>query len=134
MDYNHIRKIHDYVYSTPPNSAERMARLAELNEADSKALFDFDVALRSGSISELRANEQEEQGNMTFKEYKKLAKSKWQLDFQKIMMFEAEYPCIAADYKKRLSAEKSKLAEIASIKDRSKRREAIAENIKLFEW
>lgn len=49
-DYSYMKKIYDYVYSTPANSPERLARLAELSEEDSAALYDFDVGLLSGRI------------------------------------------------------------------------------------
>lgn len=49
-EYNHMKRVHDYVFSTPPNSSERERRLAEISEADDEKLWDFHCGLLSGRI------------------------------------------------------------------------------------
>lgn len=136
MNYGQIRKIYEYVYSAPADSPERMSRLSGLSDSDSQDLFDFVVGLRDGRIKESDIDEiwKGDRQIMTYKEWKALNKSKWQVDIQRIMDFETMYPLDATEYKKRLSEEKRKRSEIMQIKDTKKRREMIAKHMDLFEY
>lgn len=69
---------------------------------------------------------------MTFSEWKKINRSNLTGDRIKIMEFSRTYPQLSAQYVKRLKEEAAKVQEIMSIKDRAKRREAIAKNPTLF--
>lgn len=135
MNYGRVKKIYNYVYSAPADSLERMSRLSGLSDSDSQDLFDFVVGLRDGRIKESDIDEiwKGDRQIMTYKEWKALNKSKWQVDIQRIMDFETMYPLDAKEYKKRLSEEKRKRSEIMQIKDTKKRREMIAKNMDLFE-
>lgn len=135
MNYRRIRKIYKYVYSAPADSSERMSRLSGLNDSDSQDLFEFVVGLRDGRIkeSDIDENWEGDRQIMTYKEWKALNKSKWQVDIQRMMDFETMHPFEAMEYKKRLANEKEKRSDIAGIKDRSKRLKAISENMHLFE-
>lgn len=62
-EYDRMAKIYNYVYSTPANSPERAARLAELSEKDSAALYDFDMGLMSGRIKRPETKNKESEDN-----------------------------------------------------------------------
>ncbi|MBD5495427.1 MAG: hypothetical protein HDR12_13970 [Lachnospiraceae bacterium] len=49
-EYEHMKKVCDYVFSAPPNSAERERRLAQISEKDNERLWDFYSGLCSGRI------------------------------------------------------------------------------------
>lgn len=49
-EYDHMKKIHDFVFSSPPNSEERERRLASISKADDDKLWDFHCGLLSGRI------------------------------------------------------------------------------------
>lgn len=75
MDYARIAKIHDEIFSTPPNSKERMEKLEKLSEADRERLFDFDMGLYSGRTKKPKNYEQEENGTMTYEQFVKKSES-----------------------------------------------------------
>lgn len=70
---------------------------------------------------------------MTYQEWKTANKSTLTHDIQSVLSFEADNPCTAKEYKERLAKEQKKRDEIAGMKDRTARREAIAANMGLFE-
>lgn len=49
-EYEHMKKVCDYVFSSPPNSPEREKRLAEISKEDDEKLWDFYSGLCSGRI------------------------------------------------------------------------------------
>lgn len=66
MDYYHMKKVHDYVFSVPPGE-ERDKRLLEISKTDNDALYDFSMGLLSGRIQEPKTKK-EEVGKMNKKE------------------------------------------------------------------
>ena len=110
-DYNYMKKIYGYVYSTPANSP---GRLAELSEEDSAALYDFDVGLLSGRIRKPK-NQVQESGVSTMNEKKKI---KGYEDFKKslgrsscykaLVEFKRSNPALYAHYQEKLEKEKAR--------------------------
>lgn len=132
MNYNHMARLHEYVYSTLPNSTERERRLNELSEADQAALYDYSVGLLSGRIKK-SDYEQEADNMLTFQEWKKIENSKSLKDMNKVIDFKTQYPLIASEYQQRNEAEEQKRHEIMQIEDARERQEAIARNLALFQ-
>lgn len=87
-EFEHMKRIRDYVFSTPRNSPERERRLAEISEEDSAKLYDFDIGLLSGRIKrpENQNNESEESGMN--KEKKTITNYE---DFKKALLRSASY-------------------------------------------
>ncbi len=137
MDYVKMEQIYNRVYSTPPNSPERAARLAELSEEDNAALWDYYSGLCSGRIKrpEIKNKESKELGGLTmnYQQWKALSKSSAVKNQIVVSKFERQNPMTAREYKKRLEDEKKKRSEIMAIKDTRKRHEEIAKNMQLFE-
>ena len=49
-EFDHMKKVHDFVFSSPPNSSERERRLAAISKEDDEKLWDFHSGLCSGRI------------------------------------------------------------------------------------
>ncbi len=114
MDYERMVKIYNYVYSTPKNSPEREARLAELSEADSAALYDFDIGLMSGRIKKPENQTKKSEVctmNKTrkiesYEDFKKaLVKSG---TYQMLVEFKRSNPSLYEYYQQRLEKEKAR--------------------------
>lgn len=136
MISKHIEQIYRYVYSTPADSPEREKRLLELNDADSEALFNYVVNLRSGRINDSDIDSNQKEENKMFMGYQEWLEAKkntcgWR-NAVEMDGFEKAYPETVRAYKEREKAEDKKRKEIMSIKDNRKRHDAIAENLGLF--
>lgn len=107
-DVNRIARIYDKVYSTKPNSPERTAALAKLSESDQEALFDFDMGIRSGRIAKQKNYEQEENGSMTYEQYKTKMESEERGTMLEVSQFAINSPELYQQYKKRYDEEQSK--------------------------
>lgn len=86
-EYEHMKKVHDYVFSTPPNSPERERRLAEIDKEDDEKLWDFHSGLLSGRIKKPEAINKESEVNGMNKE-KKIASYE---DFKKALTRTGSY-------------------------------------------
>lgn len=71
MDYTRIARIHKRVFSTKENSLERERAVDALSEADRIVLFDYDMGARSGRIKAVKVDGQEEDGSMTYEQFKR---------------------------------------------------------------
>ncbi|MDE7200874.1 MAG: hypothetical protein K2O91_02980 [Lachnospiraceae bacterium] len=107
MNYNinRIARLYDNVYSTKPNSPERTAALARLFESDQEALFDFDMGIRSGRITKPKNYEQEENGSMTYEQYKNKIGSDKSGTMQEVSQFAMKSPELYRQYKERYDKE-----------------------------
>lgn len=118
MDYYHMKKVYDYVFSSPPNSPERDRRLAEINEKDSDKLWDFYSGLCSGRIKKPEATRKEsEENNMNintgkakkienYEDFKKaLTKSGY---YQTLVELKQNNPSLYEYYQQRLEKEKER--------------------------
>lgn len=132
-EYERMKKVHDYVFSTPPNSPERDRWLAEISKEDNEKLWDFYSGLCSGRIKKPEnTNKECEVNTMTYDEWKILSISNSGAKQRHVIDFERQNPMTAKDYKKRLDEEKKKRSEILSIPDTRSRHKAIYENMALF--
>lgn len=113
-EYEHMAKIYAYVYSTPANSPERLARLAELSEEDSTALYDFDMGTLSGRIKKPKNQVQEsevsamneEKKIRNYEDYKKaLGRSRC---YKALVEFKRSNPALYAHYQERFEKEKAR--------------------------
>lgn len=131
MDYKRMAKLHDYVYSTPPNSSERERRLNELSEADQAALYDYAVGILSGRIR--KSDYEQEDNSMLYEHWRRLKQSNDPQDFMDFINFGRLNPSIASDYENRERVEQKKREQIMAIQDRNERQDAIARNLALFQ-
>lgn len=115
-EYNHMKQVHDYVFSTPPNSPERERRLAEISRSDDEKLWDFHCGLRSGRIKRPEETSKErEENNMNIYDGK-VERIQSYADFKRALTKTSSYKSLCAlknsnpqkyeDYQKRLEAEK----------------------------
>lgn len=119
-EYNRMAEIFNYVYSTPPNTAEREKRLAEIGEEDASELWDFLTASRNGRYDLL---------------------CKFKRSNPESYACYAEQMGASLGHKKpkktrdveRLVEEKKKRSEILAIQDTMARHKAIYENMRLFQ-
>ena len=102
--YEHMKKISDFVFSSPPNSPERTAALAKLSESDQEALFDFDMGIRSGRITKPKNYEQEGK-TMTYQQYKNKTESDEKGTMQEVSQFAMKSPELYRQYKERYDKE-----------------------------
>lgn len=90
-EYERMKRIHDYVWSTEPNSPERTKRLEEIQknypEEDSK-LWDFHSGLLSGRIKKPEATNKESEVKTTMNKEKKIASYE---DFKKALTRTGSY-------------------------------------------
>lgn len=114
-EFERMKRIHDYVWSTEPNSLERTKRLEEIQknypEEDSK-LWDFHSGLLSGRIKKPEAINKESEVNGMNKE-KKITNFE---DFKKALVrtgtynmlceFKRNHPEMYKHYTEKLEAEK----------------------------
>lgn len=107
MDYARIAKIHDEIFSTPPNSKERMEKLEKLSEADRERLFDFDMGLYSGRTKKPKNYEQEENGTMTYEQFVKKSESDEKGVMQELSQFAMKSPELYQRYREKWQAERS---------------------------
>lgn len=132
-EYEHMKKVYDYVFSVPPNSLERERRLAEISKEDNEKLWDFYVGLCSGRIKKPETiNKESEERNMTYQEWKVATTRSFWRNRGEISNFEHQNPMTAREYKRQLEEEKKKRSEILAIKDTTERHKKIAENMALF--
>ena len=61
--YDHMKKVCDYVFSAPPNTPEREKRLAEISKEDDEKLWDFYSGLCSGRIKRPETKNKESEEN-----------------------------------------------------------------------
>ena len=113
-DYSYMKKIYDYVYSTPANSPERLARLAELSEEDSAALYDFDMGTLSGRIKKSK-NQVQESEVSTMNEEKKIRNYEDYKNalgrsscYKALVEFKRSNPALYAHYQEKLEKEKAR--------------------------
>lgn len=137
-DYAKMARLHDYVYSTPANSAEREKRLAELSDTEQEQLYDYKVGLLSGRIKPEEYHEhqqQQQKGNeeMTYKEWKDVNRKNTIEAMNAAVDFKVNHPDIESRYRQRQQEEEQKRSEILAIKDVSERTRMIALNLKLFD-
>ena len=112
-DVERMERIYQYVYSTPPRSPERISRLAELSEADSAALFDYDMGCLSGRIKRPTISNKEREGKTmnTVKEIKNYEdfKTLWnKLDYHSLRVLHQRDPKLYESYKEQLRMEQLK--------------------------
>lgn len=107
MDYARIAKIHDEIFSMPPNSKERMEKLEKLSEVDRERLFDFDMGLYSGRTKKPKNYEQEENGTMTYEQFVKKSESDEKGVMQELSQFAMKSPELYQRYREKWQAERS---------------------------
>lgn len=115
-DVEHMEQIYKYVYSTPAHSPERISRLAELSEEDSKALFDYDMGLLSGRIKKpaVQNKESEDKAMNAVKEIKNYEdfKTLWnKLDYHSLRVLHQRDPKLYESYKEQLEMERLKKSD-----------------------
>lgn len=150
-EYERMIKIYNYVYSTPPNTAEREKRLAEIGEEDSSKLWDFYCGICSGQIKEPESTNSV--GNVMSEKkitnYGDFLKALRCTRTNALFEFRRNNPKKYAHYVEqlesgfdhkstiirdveRLEEEKKKRSEIMAIQDTKERHKAIFENMSLF--
>jgi len=102
MDYTRIAKLHNKVFSTPRNSPER----EQAYSADRAAVFDYDMGIRSGRIKAVKINEQEENGTMTYEQFKQKSDSDEKGVMQELSQFAMKCPETYSKYRERYQREK----------------------------
>lgn len=107
MDYTRIAKLHSKVFSTPRDSPEREQAYSVLSEADRAAVFDYDMGIRSGRIKAVKINEQEENGTMTYEQFKQKSDSDEKGVMQELSQFAMKCPELYQQYRKKWQAEKN---------------------------
>lgn len=107
MDYTRIAKLHSKVFSTPRDSPEREQAYSVLNEADRAAVFDYEMGIRSGRIKAVNINEQEENGNMTYEQFKQKSESDEKGTMQELSQFAMKFPELYQQYREKWQAERS---------------------------
>lgn len=111
-EYEHMKKVHDYVFSTPPNSPERDRRLAEISKEDDERLWDFHCGLLSGRIKKPEATNKESEVNAmgekkTIKSYEDYKKALTRAGSYKMLCeFKQQYPELYKHYFERMEAER----------------------------
>ena len=106
MDYTRIARLHSKVFSTPRNSPEREQAYSALSEADRAAVFDYDMGIRSGRIKAVKINEQEENGTMTYEQFKQKSDSDEKGVMQELSQFAMKCPETYSKYRERYQREK----------------------------
>lgn len=106
MDYTRIAKLHSKVFSTPRDSPEREQAYSALSEADKAAVFDYDMGIRSGRIKAVNINEQEENGTMTYEQFKQKSESDEKGVMQELSQFAIKCPETYSKYRERYQQEK----------------------------
>ena len=101
MDYTRIAKLHSKVFSTPRDSPEREQAYSVLSEADRAAVFDYDMGIRSGRIKAVKINEQEENGTMTYEQFKQKSDSGERGTLRELSKFAKESPELYQQYRER---------------------------------
>ena len=103
MNYNinRIAKLHNKVFSTPRNSPERERAYSALSEADRAAVYDYDIGCKSGRIKEIKVSEQEENGSMTYQQYKTKMESNERGTMQEVSQFAMKSPETYQKYRER---------------------------------
>lgn len=107
MDYTRIAKLHSKVFSTPRNSPEREQAYSVLNEADRAVVFDYDMGIRSGRIKAVKINEQEENGTMTYEQFKQKSDSGERGTLRELSKFAKESPELYQQYRERYHREQN---------------------------
>lgn len=111
-EYEHMKKAHDYVFSTPPNSPERERRLAEISKEDDERLWDFHCGLLSGRIKKPEATNKEREVNVmgekkTIKSYEDYKKALTRTGSYKMLCeFKQNNPELYKHYSEKLEAER----------------------------
>ncbi|NBH15023.1 hypothetical protein D3Z36_12765 [Lachnospiraceae bacterium] len=105
MDYVKMEQIYNRVYSTPPNSPERAARLAELSEEDNAALYDYSVGLLSGRIKKNGGNAEMEKEQRSYEWYKKKMEEADIGNMKIISQFSFDCPALYQSYRERYMKE-----------------------------
>ncbi len=105
MDYTRIAKLHSKVFSAPRDSPEREQAYSALSEADRAAVFDYDMGIRSGRIKAVNINEQEENGNMTYEQFKQKSDSGERGTLRELSKFAKESPELYQQYRERYHRE-----------------------------
>ena len=105
MDYTRIAKLHSKVFSTPRDSPEREQTYSVLSEAERAAVFDYDLGIRSGRIKAVKINEQEENGTMTYEQFKQKSDSDEKGVMQELSQFAMKCPELYQQYREKWQAE-----------------------------
>lgn len=112
MDYTRIARIHKRVFSTKENSLERERAVDALSEADRIVLFDYDMGARSGRIKAVKVDGQEEDGSMTYEQFKKKMSSDYKEQLQEISKFAQSNPELYQQYRERYRKEESEQMQL----------------------
>lgn len=111
MDYTRISKIYNYVYSTPRNSPERVARLEELSEADRRALYNYTIGLLNGKIKKIEVKEMAAE-QRSYEWYKQKMDEADVGNMRIVSEFALNYPQLYKQYRERYQAEKDEQRRI----------------------
>lgn len=112
MDYTSIARIHKRIFSTKENSPEREKAVAALSETDRAALYDYDMGARSGRIKPVKVDEQEENGSMTYEQFKKKMSGDYKGQLREISKFAQESPELYQQYRERYRKEESEQMQL----------------------
>lgn len=110
-EYERMKKIRDYVFSTPRNSPERERRLSEISEEDSAKLYDFDIGLLSGRIKKPE-NQNKESGESSMNNEKRIGSYQEFVkalgrasNYHRLVEFKRNFPEVYKSYMERMERE-----------------------------
>ena len=117
-EYDHMKKVYDYVFSAPPNTPEREKRLAEISKEDDEKLWDFHCGLLSGRIKRPEPENKESEENAMNIYTGKTRKIESYEDYKKALLRTGSYQSLLAlkqsnptryeSYQQRLEKEKAR--------------------------